>query len=466
MKCLNETYNNEASLLNTILNNDLVKYTSSLIGNEYIIFNIYAVDDTVDQYDAFLNEYLKIYSIYNNTLLQDSDIFKDDGNPEITNPEIFNNIINNNFIPYLNSKIKKFHISNDALAVCYKQVNNQVKKLYNIIKQYSTGNFALNINQSHSNIGTIVYPFQLLNKIPFFNLNKISIQEYNYNDFKNKASEFILENNDLIITFDRDNNILQSGICKDDGSYITEYNQKYTQIYIETIQNAITDILKNFNSYITYKEWNDIKFPIISVSLVIDFYDAINIKPPTFMFKNSKSDNICEDIKDFYIFDKIYIITRIQQVMYKFHSDKHKIIYSPLIDNIYKGDNYTLIKNRHTIPYCINNMYKDLIKLFQEKADPVTSTQFQLITKFISNFLILSQLKITRIRVGDDGTLFNFNAQLKLNTIFYKMYKIYQFIQNEYQNILKLYSHKQAYNYLKNCNLRIDALNKILKLHE
>lgn len=466
MKCLNETYNNEASLLNTILNNDLVKYTSSLIGNEYIIFNIYAVDDTVDQYDAFLNEYLKIYSIYNNTLLQDSDIFKDDGNPEITNPEIFNNIINNNFIPYLNSKIKKFHISNDALAVCYKQVNNQVKKLYNIIKQYSTGNFALNINQSHSNIDTIVYPFQLLNKIPFFNLNKISIQEYNYNDFKNKASEFILENNDLIITFDRDNNILQSGICKDDGSYITEYNQKYTQIYIETIQNAITDILKNFNSYITYKEWNDIKFPIISVSLVIDFYDAINIKPPTFMFKNSKSDNICEDIKDFYIFDKIYIITRIQQAMYKFHSDKHKIIYSPLIDNIYKGDNYTLIKNRHTIPYCINNMYKDLIKLFQEKADPVTSTQFQLITKFISNFLIVSQLKISRIRVGDDGTLFNFNAQLKLNTIFYKMYKIYQFIQKEYQNILKLYSHKQAYIYLKNCNLRIDALNKILELHE
>lgn len=307
MKCLNETYNNEASLLNTILNNDLVKYTSPLIRNEYIIFNIYAVDDTVDQYDAFLNEYLKIYSIYNNTLLQDSDIFKDDGNPEITNPEIFNNIINNNFIPYLNSKIKKFHISNDALAVCYKQVNNQVKKLYNIIKQYSTGNFALNINQSHSNIDTIIYPLQLLNKIPFFNLNKISIQEYNYNDFKNKASEFILENNDLIITFDRDNNILQSGICKDDGSYITEYNQKYTQIYIETIQNAITDILKNFNSYITYKEWNGIKFPIISVSLVIDFYDAINIKPPTFMFKNSKSDNICEDIKDFYTFDNIYI---------------------------------------------------------------------------------------------------------------------------------------------------------------
>ena len=50
--------------------------------------------------------------------------------------------------------------------------------------------------------------------------------------------------------------------------------------------------------------------------------------------------------------------------MYKFHSDKHKIIYSPLIDNIYKGDNYTLIKNRHTIPYCINNMYKDLLILF------------------------------------------------------------------------------------------------------
>lgn len=466
MKCLNETYNNEASLLNTILNNNLVKYTSPLIKNEYIIFNIYAVNDTVDQYDAFLNEYLKIYSIYNNTLLQDSDIFKDDGNPEITNPEIFNNIINNNFIPYLNSKIKKFHISNDALAVCYKQVNNQVKKLYNIIKQYSTGNFALNINQSHSNIDTIVYPFQLLNKIPFFNLNKISIQEYNYNDFKNKASEFILENNDLIITFDRDNNILQSGICKDDGSYITEYNQKYTQIYIETIQNAITDILKNFNSYITYKEWNGIKFPIIPVSLVIDFYDAINIKPPTFMFKNSKSDNICEDIKDFYTFDNIYIITRIQQAMYKFHSDKHKIIYSPLIDNIYKGDNYTLIKNRHTIPYCINNMYKDLIKLFQEKADPDTSTQFQLITKFISNFLTLSQLKISRNRVGDDGTLFNFNAQLKLNTIFYKMYKIYQFIQNEYQNILKLYSHKHAYIYLKNITSRIDALNKILELHE
>lgn len=466
MKQLNETYNNEASLLNTILNNNLVKYTSPLIKNEYIIFNIYAVNDTVDQYDAFLNEYLKIYSIYNNTLLQDSDIFKDDGNPEITNPEIFNNIINNNFIPYLNSKIKKFHISNDELAVCYKQVNNQVKKLYNIIKQYSTGNFALNINQAHNDIDTIVYPFQLLNKIPFFNLNKISIQEYNYNDFKNKASEFILENNDLIITFDRDNNILQSGICKDDGSYITEYNQKYTQIYIETIQNAITDILKNFNSYITYKVWNGIKFPIISVSLVIDFYDAINIKPPTFMFKNSKSDNICEDIKDFYIFDKIYIITRIQQAMYKFHSDKHKIIYSPLIDNIYKGDNYTLIKNRHTIPYCINNMYKDLIKLFQDKADPDTSTQFQLITKFISNFLIVTQLKISRIRVGDDGTLFNFNAQLKLNTIFYKMYKIYQFIQKEYQNILKLYSHKQAYIYLKNCNLRIDALNKILELHE
>lgn len=465
MKQLNETFNNGAKLLNNILNNDLVKYIQPSLEN--IIFNVYAVHDNLEWNDNFLNEYLRIYSIYNDILLQNSDIFKDTiDNPEIVDAKTFDDIINNKFIPYLNSKIKEFHISNDELALCYKKVNNQVKILYNIIKQYSTGNFTPYINQTYiGNLDTLLYPFQALNTVSQQQLNNISIYEYTYNDFinKNKITPFKAEQQDLIITFDKNNNILQSGLQNGGNTCIAEYNQKYVQFYIETIQNKFNSILNNYNSYITYKKINNIKFPIISASIVTDFYNNINIKPPKYMLTCSTCQDIYVNIANFYVFDKIFVIKDIYSLAHRFQNQKHKIIYSPIIDNIYKGDNNTLISNRYNIPSTILNMYKELINLFQQKADSDTSTQFIIKTQSINNFIQNSLLQTTRIQI-DNSNEFNFNSHLNLNILLLRLYKIYHFIQKEYQAILKLYNHQQAYNYLKTVTYRIDALNKILKL--
>lgn len=463
MKYLNETYNNDANLLNNILNNDLVKYIQPAVKDP--IFNIYTIEDNAKYQgilNYILNEYLRIYSIYNNVLLRNSDIFKHSDDSNITNSKIFDIIIKNKFIPEVDSIFRHgYYISEKDLVLCYKRVNKQVKKLYSIIKQYSTGNFTTTIYQYNGNsIDTMLYPFQVLETLTAAELNNISIQEYTQDEFVNETDSSIISTDTLIITFDKENNILQSGLHEPHGSCVAEYNKNYIYEYIKSLQDAVTNILNNFKSYITYQKWANIEFPIIKASLITDFYKAIkNVETHRYMVKSVITDNIYKDFVDQYTFDKIYVITNIlSQMTNRQVLSKHKSIYSPKINNIFKQDKSTLLSNRYKIPYYIKDIYNDLITLFQKKSDPDTSTMFLLKTKFISDFLMSSQLKI--IDLKDDK--FDFNNSLKNGSLIQKLYKIYQFIQNEYQNILKIGDHKQAQNYLNQCEKRLDLLNKFL----